>query len=606
MRQSGIFSLASLSYQGGKKRNRRSVNVQKITNLKSRIKLARYINTKKMESKALFLKNKRNKRNVDKIRIFASDQSQGPSRQSEENVYVLSGENFFTNRASLREIELPESDTGDDAGGEQHSDDTVPFVFDEPYSSSPNKEPNYITNIFDTKYGQNGLMSKYPHIFPGTARESKEEQFSNDEFLFKRGNKQQLKLENLLGMRAGDNGSPEKDGRIPDIVNAIMPSKNNYKVTVKILPKNLTNAPSGFKEMHTVINKTYNNNGVQYYSLVNVSEISKIEKINKTKENAHIEDNPNDSKPTEDVKMQEQEKNMKLLLALQKEKIEQQLLHLNKEKEGLESILRERDGIKERNIHDLFKDFMHLESNKPNDDLEFLHDMSHLHVHNPVTVEPTTESNIILPITNHDIRIKLEVPKEQENKIEPVKDNEHLTNEILSQLNKNTDILQCFLKKLSNKFDQPAQTTRNPLEHITEENHLRSHDLKDWGLHHLHDSFFNDHLQKNESHYAIPFVYAYQHPYLPPNKPPLPMAKIVYHGHIHANNLHKYGIDGRKYNSNISNNKHNHPTTNPSGANREGNKFFIDSLARDVIVTPSKIVQKTDFPAPIVNVTQIL
>ncbi|KPJ19683.1 hypothetical protein RR48_06543 [Papilio machaon] len=611
MRPSEIFSLANLLIQDGKNREKRSLNVQKITNLKSRIKLARYINTKKMESKSLFFKNNRNKRNVDKIRIFTSDQSRGPSRQSEENVYVLSGENFFTNRASLREIELPESDTGADGGGEQHGDGTVPFVFDEPYSNSPNKEQDYITNIFDTKYSQNGLMSKYPHIFPGTARDSKEVQFTNDnEFLFKRDNKQQLKLENLLGMREGDNDPPEKDGRIPDIVNAISPSKNNYKVTVKILPKNLTNAPSGFKEMHTVINKTYNNNGLQYYSLVNVSEISKIEKINKTKENEHIDDNSNNNnKSTDDAKKQEQEKNMKLLLALQKEKIEKQLLYLNKEKEGLESILRGKDGIKERNIHDLFKDFMHLESNKPNDDMEFLHDMSHLQVHNTATVEPITESNIIVPITNHDIRIKLEAPKEPEiNKIETVKekDNEHLTNEILSQINKNTDILQCFLKKLSDKFEQtPSQTTRNPVERVTEENHLRAHpDLKDWGLHQLHDTFFNDHIHKNESQYAIPFVYAYQHPYLPPNKPPLPMAKIVYHGHIHTNNLHKYGNDGRKYNSNSNNFKHNHPTTKPS-VNHEGNTFFIDSLARDVIVTPSKIVQKTDYPAPVVNVTQI-
>ncbi|XP_068622157.1 uncharacterized protein MAL8P1.12-like [Battus philenor] len=575
--QSEILNLARLLFNNVH-RKKRSMNVRKITNLKSRIKLNRYLNTNDMRSRTIFLKNKRNKREVNKIRIIASDSLHEMPKQSEENIFLVSGENLFTNRAVIREIELPESDTGDEGVEEE----ATPYTYEETNPES------YITNIFDTKYRHNALMSKYPHLFTGSVTESKEVHFdNNNEYLVGRSDKQKFKLENLLGMHVTTENivSAEKDVQIPEIVNAIMPSppKTNYKVTVKISPKNLTNPPSGFKEMHTVINKTYNNNGVQYYSLVNVSEISKIENINKSKEHSV----QNEKSATTSNPVTDQKNNIKLLLALQKQKIEQQLMNLNRQKEGLEKILRERDGIKERNFNDLLREFIHVDSEK-HDDLAFVNQpyVNHAQIHTPAVIEQSTfttslatEKNTEKPQTT---TVKEEVHTENTKLNASIKENEHLTNEILSKINKNTDILQTFLQKLSEKFDKQ---------------------LTDWGmnLHHLHDTFFNEHIpSKNDSHYAIPFVYAYQHPYMPQNKQPIPMAKIVYHGHIHTNAVHKHPNDLRNNNHNVNNSRPHHPSV--TGLSHD-TKFFIDTMPRESGVVHSKHGQK-DFHSN-VNTTNL-
>ncbi|CAG4948724.1 unnamed protein product [Parnassius apollo] len=572
-------------------RKKRSLNVKKFTNLKSKIKVNRYLNTKSMQTKKIFLKNKRNKREIDKIRIIASDHMPHTHKNSDENIFVVSGENLFTNRAVLKEIELPESDTGDDVIAEESNDEAIPYTYEE-----SNPETGYLANIFGAKSTHNGLMAKYPHIFTDDITGSKQIHFGREnEYNFLRGsNTNQFKLEKLLGMRVTteNSSSVERDVAIPEIVNAIMPSpsKSNYKVTVKILPKNLTNAHSGFKEMHTVINKTYNKNGLQYISLVNVSEISKIEKINKTKDLAMVPD----KKDVTSTHIQEEENRIKLLLEQQKKKIEQQLEQLNKEKEGLETILRERVDNKQRRLNDILKHFMHLETQKKNDDLKFINDPfnSILQIQNLASNEhSTTSSSIATAKVTNDETLCTKSPHDELKKDEK----ERLTNEILSKINQNTDILQCFLLKLTEKLNTkpPVQSTTNPthVEKVTEKaQHLRSHADLGLNLNNMHDTIFGDHIpSSNDSHYAIPFVYAYQHPYLPPNKPPLPMAKVVYHGHIHTNAIHKH--PNELWKNNINNSKANHITTNGNPDN--GTRFFIDALANDFGVIPPKQFNNT-------------
>nr|XP_034827759.1 uncharacterized protein PFB0145c-like [Maniola hyperantus] len=92
LKPSEIFSIANLF-----NRKRRSVNVKKISNLKSKIKLYRYLNTKAMAKKKIFINNKRNKRHVNNIRIVARDrpQSKPSQKNSDENIFFISKETLM-------------------------------------------------------------------------------------------------------------------------------------------------------------------------------------------------------------------------------------------------------------------------------------------------------------------------------------------------------------------------------------------------------------------------------------------------------------------------------------------------------------------------------
>ncbi|CAG4978376.1 unnamed protein product [Colias eurytheme] len=259
-------------------RQKRSVSVQKISNIKSKIKLNKFLNTKTMMKKRLFLNNKRNKREVNKIRIIARERSSRPEKRSNENVYLLSPENADLNRKALtiKDTEIPDTM----ADEEVQNNDLLPLsdFLDINYPNQP------VSPLEDGRnLEQAVLMSKYPHIFFEELPKSKE--YSSEEKPQIQPYRIQARTRNVQPKENSAFGNLPVNVQIPgveDIVNAILPhSKSNFKVTVKISPKNISNdLHSGFKEIHTSVNKSYDKNGLRYFSTLNVSQISKIENLN--------------------------------------------------------------------------------------------------------------------------------------------------------------------------------------------------------------------------------------------------------------------------------------------------------------------------------------
>lgn len=247
-------------------------------NLNTKIRLNRYINTKAMPKQKYFLKNKRNKRQIGKIRIIAKDMK-GQSG-SDENIFIVSDENMYADRAVVRRTDVAESqeEKGEEPG------EYEPLMFEE----KPKEQPTVFA--LEDKVRHNTLMSKYPHVFVDEADDDMVNPATGLEKVFVTNNNHNAAAEVFNNQ---DGGMEERMPKVQDLVHALVPyPKSNYKVTVKLLPKDENDTSSGFKEVHTSINKTFNKNGLLYSSLLNVSEISKIEASNDSsdhnQQNAYI------------------------------------------------------------------------------------------------------------------------------------------------------------------------------------------------------------------------------------------------------------------------------------------------------------------------------
>ncbi|OWR51603.1 hypothetical protein KGM_214411 [Danaus plexippus plexippus] len=510
LKPSEILTLANLA-----KRKKRALNVKKISNLKSKIKLNRYINTKAMANKKIFLKNKRNKREIQKIRIIARDHSEIP-KQSDEKIFLISRENTYSDKV-IRDIEDPE--TVIDKKTHDLNDDTFPFG-DFFRMQNPEAQPIFSDNEYETKVRPNVVLSKYPHIFMDDMTNSKSED-SKDTYVNERTTKskqyrikygpKQIRANNRVEATTVAAGIFAPDQKVNDFVNALLPpiSRAKYKVSVKVTPKNIS-TNSGFKEVHTSVNKSFDQDGVRYYSLLNVSEISKVEKLNRSDRKFDLRNNLGI-----DIAQQRQ---MKTLLRLHKKRVDQQLSNLIRESKHLEAMMKEdseinmngtinilkgddedKDGLKEEKINKI------LDSVKK---LEETYKTTSPHA----TTEPATDS----PVENDKAKL-----------IDTIKLNEQVTCEILKKIDTNTNILKTFLQKFNDKIDTE--------KHSAERNYggVKLDMTKDWKLYNAKDPFFAGDELKNDT---VPFIYAYQQQ-MPIVGKDQSLASLMYHGHIHANSV---------------------------------------------------------------------
>ncbi|XP_072948470.1 uncharacterized protein [Epargyreus clarus] len=536
------------------RRKRGAMSVKLFSNLKTKTHLNRFLNTNAMQTKKIFLKSKRNKRHVDKIRIVASDYPITHYPRSKEEVLVVSHEDIFANRAVVKE-ELPEVEIGD---REERYDFIAPYR--NPYGSVPNFQP-YIGSIYDSQSLHSGLMSKYPHILVENISKSKEEfvdihaiNRKNGETEIKTHNYHKLDTEAKIDANDKSTEGNVSTSNLEEFVNAILPPPSNYKLTVNILPKNRTNMGPGYKEVHTTINKSFDKNGVRYVSSVNVSEISKFESLNKTKENVRTTIPGN-------KKVDEQQNEIKLLLQLHKVRIDNQLEHLKMESQKLKQMIGKED--KENwtknisNIIDIFKNLGH----KDFDEKVTINKPDRNYAVNP-------ESNLqkyatIKPIENrHEETAKT-------NLINIIKENGNITREILQKIDKNTDILQSFLQKVSDKIAaEPKKVTEAP-------NFPKIDPISPF-IEQLHRNYTN----------SIPFIYAFQKPIQNSDVPFKNTASVVYHGHLHTNELQNGGKTNYQDASiKTQNNKDNLKDFSHKLSNQS--RFFIDDLENDFKLDPN-------------------
>lgn len=565
-----ILSLATLL-----DRKKRSVNVKKIKNVKGNVKVSRYLNTHAMNTKKIILNKKRSKRQIDKIRIYATDgiRDKGMNTDDNENIFLVEDDNVLANRAIIRELRAPEMiDNVEEKIQEEHYE-VIPYVYEQPYR----------TNVFAGRSRKNQLMSKYPHIFLeeiGRSREDMEPVVYSKEI---QDIRPKLFAENTNIRITADNKTIPIDKttqhKVDELVNAIEP-KQNYKLTVKIFPKNISDLNPGFKEIHTSINKSYNQNGLLYSSLVNVSEISKVEKLYK------------DSSTTEHSSMyvakhiQEQQSKMDTLLRKHKNRLDEQLDRLKKERSHLDSLSQHViDNLKnqmapattERGKADPLSSAI----NMSKDDVNKFLASALFHLQQQQSLRPLTTAK---PTTTKPPTSTIDPAKKR--LLFTIQKNENMTNQILHQINRNTQLLQTFLLKLADKLVKDKEAKRekkDDLKDLKADTTTTTNDSPinfDYNAPKFWKSFqkpFPDNfphpeqmeMQKNGSHYSIPFIYAYQHPIQAHNyKQNIPVASVVYHGHIHANNLGKrvkknYDIKT----DNISQND-----------NEDKNRYFIDDL----------------------------
>nr|XP_049706954.1 uncharacterized protein LOC126056819 [Helicoverpa armigera] len=583
-----IFGLANLF-----ERKKRSINVKKISNLNSKIKLSRYLNTKAMATKRIFLNKKRNKRQINKIRIIATDLPH-ISKHSDENVFVVSDENVFADRAIVKEVETSEAEH------DKQDDDFVPV-----YQSEDTLPQTFVTKIFDGRSRHNPLMSKYPHIFMEEISRSREEYLPNNALLFGKIPGLSKISENLDTEKTDEkievvttttNDTDPNMIKEQDIVNALLePSpKANYKVTVKIIPKNSTGLHSGFKEVHTSINKRFNKNGLLYSSLVNVSEISKITKLNRSKSDGSVDlDHKDHHETSMSKKIRDQQERMQFLLKQHAKHINEQLNRLKKEKSNLESLI-ESDNITEIKYIDYDESNAYPKKYIPptKEDTTVTTPVvqttvvtakpkEHTTVTTLHTTVPTTTQHTTTPAKDLSDKVK-------RNLITSIERNGNLTDQILKKIDRNTEILQAFLKKLTEKIHviTPAPVTEHIIKPTTvtykpvhKKNENIPHEWNHQGIP-FHQNMM---IRKNESHITIPFVYALQQPILPQHKTSIPMANVVYHGHIHTNAGHI------EQSQNLVHTEKDKPKIVNKIESNNQSRFFIDELENDY-----KVIQVGD------------
>lgn len=565
---SEILSLANLFH-----RKKRAISVQKVNDLSTRAKFNRFLNTNAM-TKTLFLNTKRNKRQINKIRIIATDLPH-MSKQSEENVFVVSDENLFADRALVKEVE-----TIDDHVKQEE----YPYLQNDPGTS-------YITKIFDARSRHNPLMSKYPHIFMDEVSRSREEYVPNNALLFNKlpefrkanteveeKNDDVIDIEQFL--EPSNDTEPQKQLRDQEVVNTLagLPAdKTNYKVTVKIMPKNQTaGLNSGFKEIHTSINKSFNKNGLLYSSLVNVSEISKIIKLNRTMYDG-IKDDKIEIKKEETLltkKIQDQQEKMKFLLKQHAQHINEQINRLKEEKINLESMI---NGGNTDNNGDIDSDVFNASIRRFTLDSKDLAgttaEMAPAEIQTTTVtiIKPRKELPHITtpppaPTQLQDFSDKVK----NNNIISTIERNGNLTDQILQKIDKNTEILQIFLKKLSERIESaPSASLRT--ERVTQDD---TPSPMEW-RNHVTPFTQSMVIRKNDSHISIPFTYAYQPPTSPSLKSKTQVASIVYQGHIRNAVRHK----------DMQHAGENQVLKIPEVNNQS--KFFIDELEHEY-----KIIQR--------------
>ncbi|XP_031764166.2 metacaspase-2-like [Galleria mellonella] len=574
-----ILTLANLF-----ERKKRAILLKKISNIKSKIK---FFNTKAIP-KRIILNAKRNKRQINKIRIIAQDDS-SKLKQSAENIFVLSDENMLADRAVVTDVETPE-ELEVPSKVKEHLD-YIPYINDQ-----TNLDSSYGANEFYGKHRHNLLMSKYPHIFMEEINRPKEN-IEEPSFIEKLAENiprvTKYNTKNIEVQSITENYIPTAlEFPMSNIEqhNTVNPNdpKTNYKFTVKIMPKNQTGVPSTFKEIHTSINKSYNKNGLHYSTLVNVSEISKIEKlIKKTKENFL---NTSSGLPDEKDMKQKEEK-IKLILKKHKQRIDEQLDRLQKEKEHLESLIFKNDNNSSELVNLILPLTPPETARMRKDDVNEFAASTFLNIKDLQNdSKSTTEiTTTILPVTTTTTTIATTKEPENTTVVYPDKNN-NLTQEILKKIDRNTVMLQVFLQKLTEKLSLVTQATtiRTDKEVLNVP--------KDWKHYQpIHEPFFGQampeiEVRKNGTHVSIPFVYAYQQPFPSVNKPDganPPVASVVYHGHIHTNAVSKNRETWKSNSRDVNTRKYANTVANRS-------RFFIDDLDNEYKVVAPKSVSKND------------
>lgn len=547
---SQIFILANLLTR--KKRSLGAYKRLKTFTKKIRPGMSTYINKHPLTTKLFYKSSKRNKRQIDKIRIIASDGMPNIQKNSDENVYVVtSGENVLADRAIRDEMSEPEAVNDFEKSTQER------FEYVDPYSIY-NSQKNPYSNVFTSKSRHNVLMSKYPHILMEELTRSKEDYNDKEPPM-------------LLGKYVSNFDDMNLDSTTPkfvtsidaavgpvvqDLSEALVPH-SNYKLTVKIIPKNETDHHPGFKEVHTSINKSINKNGVVFSSQMNISEISKVENYEKEMGILHS-GNGSKANPSSPLvrHLKEQQEKMKKILKQHTLKIDEQLDHLKKEKLNIESIMvpgkpliRDNDGI------DVYiplnpPQILHLNRVEAgqliSSALMKLHEIPQLNdvVNNtcsqrtntdriessstetttistttttPKPSTTTTLSTTEIKTTTHYIP---PIPAYQVPRVDPdrlrilrtIQRNENLTHAILSKIDKNTDLLQTFLQKLTEKLepelkrehkheepknDKIIETTthENPVMNVIP--HPKMHNMhypysKEWGRQYIDPNFYRN------------------------------------------------------------------------------------------------------------------
>lgn len=500
---SQIFILANLLT-----RRKRSLGINKRLKTftkKLRPGMSTYINKRPLTTKVFYKNNKRSKRQINKIRIIASDDMPNIQKNSDENVYVVtSDENVLADRA-IRD-EMPEPEPVNDF--EKPIQEKFEYI--DPYSVYNSLKNPYV-NAFTGKSRHNVLMSKYPHILMEELARSKEDYNDKESPM-------------ILGKYVTNFGDVNLDTTTPkfvptpsdaavgpvvhDLSEALAPH-SNYKLTVKIIPKNETDHHPGFKEVHTSINKSVNKNGVVFSSQMNISEISKVENYEKEMASLRSGNFSKTNPPSPLVKhLKEQQEKMKKILKQHTLKIDEQLDHLKKEKQNIESIIvpgkpiaRDGDGI------DVIiplnpPQVLHLNKLEAgqliSSALMKLHEIPQLNdvvnntcsqMTNTGRIEMTTTERNIIPTTTITPQPPTTIlsgmgmrtttnyipplPGYHVPRVDPdrlrilrtIQRNENLTHAILSKIDKNTDLLQTFLQKLTEKLEPDPKHEHKHEEH---------------------------------------------------------------------------------------------------------------------------------------------
>ncbi|XP_050358409.1 GRIP and coiled-coil domain-containing protein-like isoform X2 [Nymphalis io] len=558
-------------------RKKRSLTVKKISNVNSKIKLNKYINTHARSYKRILLNNKRNKRQINKIRIIARE-SQNPERKSEENIFMISGENPDADKTSfIKEFETPDTIIN----ARNHYDDIYPMG--DFYRIQYNTQPMY-SKFYDQKRNSNQLKSKYPHIFINDEIASKEEDINLDKIygINEQSNRIQPEQNNLEQetIKIDTQTLPSENyiPKVEEIINAIMPSASrpNYKLTVKITPKKTFNMSTGFKEVHTSVNKSFDENGLRYFSLFNLSRISKIEELNKTNV---LKKDKTIAKPL-NTQVNEQQMQIKTLLQLHKKRVDQQLGNLLRESKHLERMIEANSNNNiNKTINMLHDDIVATDvttDDKMNKILESIKKIQESY--NLIKNDIKTQANLATekPKTASDTPVI----------IHTVKSNDKITSEILKKIDTNTNILKSFLErfldnhKSKNKAtNETERATNNPAEIKLN----LSKDLKRFNK----NAFY---VQEENKNATIPFIYAYQQNKGPP-------ASLVYQGHIHTNTIPNYRKDYKPV-SKIQPNDLDNSDINKQNFNES--KFFMDEIENDF-----KVANKPFFDTNInMNITK--
>ncbi|KAL0858896.1 hypothetical protein ABMA27_011328 [Loxostege sticticalis] len=586
LKPSEILSIASLL-----DRQKRSPTMHRITNLKKKMRVNRYLNTRPMgarNSKKIILNKKRSKRQIDKIRIIATDSLSKP-RNSEDNIFYVNDENIFADRAIVREVETPDEVDFNDHGDfkqPRNSEDNI-FLGDH-YDVDPvaYEEPVYQKHMFEGRSRKNQLMSKYPHIFMEEVAKSKEdlEPIILGKLEIKPNQPQYFDFsQNYVTTEKIATLADEQIPKLEDLVKVIDPNQN-FKVTVKILPKNETGpngVKNGFKEIHATINKSFNRDGLRYSSLVNVTEVSKIE-------NVHNTTDPNHHPSAAVIKrIKEQQMRMDKMLKQHKKKINEQLDQLTTERDNLDIIDKLDETTTEKRDVTTSKPDPLLQVNK--DDLSKI--LALLQLHNKHDCTSTTQTST--STTTDSTTTITTTPKPTTTQPTPtphINTNDHINSEILNQINKNTEILQQFLQKLSDKFSKDKE----PLRHggKSEEAHPSKMDFiqRYWKPFPEHADLYQPpppqtpYDARNGTQLHMPFMYAYPPPYPINNfKHHIPIASVVYHGHIHTDSLKRPK-------------KTKHIGTPKKVDENNQTRYFIDDL-EDFKVEPLKKDKSSQFVA---------